>query len=53
MVLPGSYGEEIVKSSKNNYGYEWFTMVIIDAKTGKILGMSSNPNFDLNFFTKS
>ena len=23
-------------------------MVIIDAKTGKILGMSSNPNFDLN-----
>lgn len=40
--------EQALTNAKNNYGYEWFTMVIIDAKTGKILGMSSNPNFDLN-----
>lgn len=40
--------EQALTNAKNNYGYEWFTMVIMDAKTGKILGMSSNPNFDLN-----
>ena len=40
--------EQALTNAKNNYGYEWFTMVIMDAKTGKILGLSSNPNFDLN-----
>lgn len=40
--------EQALTNAKNNYGYEWFTMIIMDAKTGKILGMSSNPNFDLN-----
>ncbi|MBP3841884.1 MAG: penicillin-binding protein [Bacilli bacterium] len=40
--------EQALTNCKNNFGYEWFTMVIMDAKTGKILGLSSNPNFDLN-----
>ena len=40
--------EQALTNSKNNYGYEWFTMIVMDAKTGKILGLSSNPNFDLN-----
>lgn len=40
--------EQALTNAKNNYGYEWFTIVILDAKTGKVLGLSSNPNFDLN-----
>lgn len=40
--------EQALTNAKNNFGYEWFTMVIMDAKTGKIIGMSSNPNFDPN-----
>lgn len=40
--------EQALTNAKNNYGYEWFTMVIMDAKDGKIIGMSSNPNFDPN-----
>ena len=40
--------EQALTNAKNNSGYEWFTMVVMDAKTGKILGLSSNPNFDLN-----
>ena len=40
--------EQALTNAKNNFGYEWFTMVIMDAKSGKILGLSSNPNFDLN-----
>lgn len=40
--------EQALTNAKNNYGYEWFTMVILDAKTGKVLAMSSNPNFDPN-----
>lgn len=40
--------EQALANSKENFGYEWFTIVIMDAKTGKILGLSSNPNFDLN-----
>lgn len=40
--------EQALTNAKNNFGYEWFTMVVLDAKTGKIIGMSSNPNFDPN-----
>ncbi len=40
--------EQALKEAKENYGYEWFTMVVADAKTGAIIGMSSNPNFDPN-----
>lgn len=40
--------EQALTNAKTNYGYEWFTMVVMDAKTGKIIGMSSNPTFDPN-----
>ena len=40
--------EQALTNAKNNYGYEWFTMVVSDAKDGKIIGMSSNPTFDPN-----
>lgn len=40
--------EQALTNAKNNFGYEWFTMVILDAKTGKVLALSSNPNFDPN-----
>lgn len=40
--------EQALKKAKDEYGYEWVTMVVADAKTGAILGMSSNPNFDPN-----
>ncbi len=40
--------EQALTKAKEEYGYEWFTMVVADAKTGKILGLSSNPNFDPN-----
>ena len=40
--------EQALKKSMNEYGYEWFTMVVADAKTGAILGMSQSPSFDPN-----
>lgn len=40
--------EQALANTKTNYGYEWFTMVVMDAKTGKIIGMGSNPTFDPN-----
>lgn len=40
--------EQALKKSMDEYGYEWFTMVVADAKTGAILGMSQAPSFDPN-----
>lgn len=40
--------EQALNKAKEEYGYEWFTMVIADAKTGAILGLSSYPSFDPN-----
>ena len=40
--------EQALRSAKESYNYEWFTMVVMNAKTGEIIGMSSNPNFDPN-----
>ena len=40
--------EQALNKSKEEFGYEWFTMVIADAKTGAILGMSTYPSFDPN-----
>ncbi len=40
--------DQALENAKNEFGYEWFVMTIMDAKTGKIIGMSSNPTFDPN-----
>ncbi len=40
--------EQALNKAKIEYGYEWFTMIIADAKTGAILGLSSYPSFDPN-----
>ena len=40
--------EQSLNKSLNEYGYDWFTMVIADAKTGAILGMANSPSFDPN-----
>lgn len=40
--------EQAMNQSLNDYGYDWFTMVVADAKTGAILGMSNSPSFDPN-----
>ena len=40
--------EQALNKAKEEFGYEWFTMVIADAKTGAILGLASYPSFDPN-----
>lgn len=40
--------EQALNKAKNEYGFEWFTMVVADAKTGAILGLSQSPSFDPN-----
>ena len=40
--------EQALKSAMENFGYEWFTMMIADAKTGAILASGSYPSFDPN-----
>ncbi len=40
--------EQALKDADANYNFEWFTMMIADAKTGKILASSSTPSFDPN-----
>ena len=40
--------EQALKEAKEKYGYEWFTMMIADAKTGAILASGSYPSFDPN-----
>ena len=40
--------EQAINNSHKNYGWEWFTVTIMDAKTGAILATSSDPGFDPN-----
>lgn len=40
--------EQSMNKSLNDYGYDWFTMIVADAKTGAILGMANSPSFDPN-----
>ena len=40
--------EQALNKAKEEFGYEWFTMVVADAKTGAILGLASYPSFDPN-----
>ena len=40
--------EQALTNADKDYDFEWFTMVVADAKTGAILGMSTSPSFDPN-----
>ena len=40
--------EQSLNKSLTEYGYDWFTMIVADAKTGAILGMANSPSFDPN-----
>jgi penicillin-binding protein 2B len=40
--------DRAVKDAYTKYNPEWMTMIVADAKTGKILGASSTPSFDPN-----
>ena len=40
--------EQAINNSHQSYDWDWFTITIMDAKTGAILGTSSNPSFDPN-----
>lgn len=40
--------EQALSEAEANYDYEWFTIMIADAKTGAILASSTSPSFDPN-----
>jgi len=40
--------EQALHTASEETGFDWFTMVVADAKTGKILAMSTSPSFDPN-----
>ena len=40
--------EQALNSADRDYDWEWFTITVMDAKTGAILGTSTSPSFDPN-----
>lgn len=40
--------EQAMAKTREIYSYDWFTVVIADAKTAKILGIATSPSFDPN-----
>ena len=40
--------EQALHNASKSYGWEWFTLSVMDAKTGAVLGSSTNPSFDPN-----
>ena len=40
--------DQAISNADKDYDWEWFTITIMDAKTGAILGTSSSPSFDPN-----
>ena len=40
--------EQAINNADKEYDWNWFTITIMDAKTGAILGTSSSPSFDPN-----
>ena len=42
------FTEQAIKTLEGASSLEWATISVVDAKTGAILGVSSNPSFDPN-----
>lgn len=40
--------EQAADKAKDKYKFDWLTLVVADAKTGKILGTTQKPSFDPN-----
>ncbi len=40
--------EQALNKAKQEYGFEWFNITIMDAKTGAVLATSTSPSFDPN-----
>lgn len=40
--------EQAINNAASTYSWDWFTITIMDAKTGAILGTASDPSFDPN-----
>lgn len=40
--------EQAIKKADSTYGFEWFHITVMDAKTGAILATSTAPSFDPN-----
>ena len=40
--------EEAISNAKDKYDFSWMVVVLLDAKTGKVIGLSQTPSFDPN-----
>ena len=40
--------DQAITNADRDYDWEWFTITILDAKSGAVLGTSSSPSFDPN-----
>ena len=40
--------EDALHSLEENYNFDWFTMTVVDASTGAIVGSTSSPSFNPN-----
>lgn len=40
--------DQAINNASHDYGWEWFHITLLDAKTGAVLGTSTSPSFDPN-----